>query len=242
MKIRAVLFDLDDTLSDHLACARAGLTAQQQRHDLLAQVPLKTLENEYSIALEATHTRMLAGELTTDQARVIRTQQFFDTFGITLSEQRALEEYAHHRTAYDAAISTVSGSHELLTALTDRGYRLGVITNNLEAEQLAKLARLELRDYFEMLAISGEIGVPKPDPQIFHVALDRMSLAVDDVVMVGDSLTSDIAGAIGVGMRSVWVDRHQLGAHHAPPEVQAVIDRDLADTDAALQAILGDQY
>lgn len=235
---KAILFDLDDTLSDHIGCVRAGLATQQQRYaDLFGQLPLHELEAVHSEILEATHVRMLAGEISPDAARVFRTQQFFAHYGVELTDDEAEADYRQFRIAYDQAHDVVVGSRELLAALANDGFRLGVITNNLEAEQHTKLRKLRLFDHFEMLAISEEVGVPKPDPKIFEVALDRMKLDVGEVVMVGDSLTSDIAGALGVGMPCVWLDRLNLGADAAPPEVDAVIASDWSDLDASLAAI-----
>lgn len=238
-RIRAVLFDLDDTLSDHISSVRAAVAAQQQHHAELASHELNDLIERSSDALEAAHSRMLAGEITSDQAREIRTRDFFAGLGIEKSDAELDAGHEVYREAYEAARGPVAGAHDLLAAIQAADYRLGLITNNLVSGQLAKLDRLEMRHYFEMLAISEEVGVPKPDPQIFHIALERMRLDVSEVVMVGDSLTSDIAGALGVGMACVWVDRKGVGADAAPAGVQATIAHDLADTDAAMQAIVG---
>ena len=235
---QAILFDLDDTLSDHLACARAGLVDQQRRHpEVLGSRDLAELESIHSETLELTHSQMMAGELSMEEARLTRTQRFWSHFGVDLSDAQADAEQQHWREAYAAAHGVVRGTYELLDRLSSDGYRLGVITNNLEQEQHAKLKRLGIYDHFEMLAISEEVGVPKPDPHIFNVALERMQLAVDDVMMVGDSLTSDIAGALGVGMRCVWIDRHGKGADAAPSGVSAVISPDFSDLEASLLAI-----
>lgn len=57
------------------------------------------------------------------------------------------------------------------------------------------------------MVISGEIGVAKPDPAIFEVALARANLTTNDVWHVGDSLSTDVAGAIAAGIKSVWLNR-----------------------------------
>ena len=236
----AVLFDLDDTLSDLLGCVRAGVIGTAARHAAtFAGVPTEQLEALHSEILEETHVRVLAGEVTMAAARVERTQRFFAAWGVELDPDEAEAEYLHYRQDYDAAGGVVRGTYELLDAIDALGVRMGIITNNLVAEQHRKLRSLDLFDRFEMLAISEEVGVPKPDPHIFNVALDRMSLGTDDVVMVGDSLTSDVAGALGVGIATVWLDRHGHGPGVAPAELQAVVTGDWTDTDAAVAAILG---
>lgn len=235
-----MIFDLDDTLSDHLHCARAGLEALRSAHPGFAAVSIEELESAYSESLERLHLEMLDGRITQAEARIERMQDLFAFVGIEIEGDAAAAEYRSMRAAYDAAARTVRGSHELLDALTERGVRLAVITNNLVAEQEEKLARLDLDRYFEVVTISEGVGVSKPAREIFELTLAELEIGVDDAVMIGDSLTSDIAGAVGVGMRAVWLDRHDAVAHsevELSPRVRRLAV-DLADTDAALAMIL----
>lgn len=233
-----MLFDLDDTLYDHLHAARAGMIGLRQRHQEMEAVSVEELEELNSESLERIHARLLQGELTQDEARSLRMQELFDHFGVELDEDEALGEYALYRRDYDGACRVVAGSRELLAELARRGLRLGIITNNLVAEQTAKLRQLELRDCFEVITISEAFGVPKPAPEIFHGTLDALGLEVEQAVMVGDSLTSDIDGALGVGLRCVWLDRQPELGRQAPPGVPTLFG-DLSDGRRALDAILG---
>lgn len=69
------------------------------------------------------------------------------------------------------------------------------------------LARLGLTDLFDYVVISGEVGIEKPDPRIFHMALDALGCSPQEAVFVGDSLEADIAGSMAVGCRPVLIDR-----------------------------------
>ena len=233
----AVLFDLDDTLYDHLHCARHGLVSMRERFEL-EDVPIETLEELYSEGLEAVHVRLLRGEMSQNEARTVRVQQLLATYGIELDDEQALAEYVRFRQDYDAACRVVAGTHELLQQLLGDGLRLAVITNNLVAEQTAKLRQLALDAYFDVVSISEEVGVTKPDPEIFHVTLERLRLPVDRVVLVGDSLESDIAGALGVGMRCVWLDRQPERGRQAPVGVPT-IERDFSRHERAARMIAG---
>lgn len=218
---------------------RAGVAGIKRRHtDLFADVSFERLLQLHSDILEAMHLRMLDGEVTRDEARVLRTQELFAVFGHRLTVAEAEDLYVEYRADYDDAADVVPGTFELLDELEARGVRMGIVTNNLVAEQLEKLEQLKLSHYFEMLAISEEVGVAKPDPAIFDVALSRMELGAADVVMIGNSLESDVAGAIAAGIDVVWLDRLNEGAAAAPPEVKAVIPTDLSDTHMVLEALL----
>lgn len=236
MQPRAVLFDLDDTLYDHLHSARSALVAMQLRNQPMQNASVRDLEDRYSDALESIHVKLLRGEVSQTEARTVRMQQFFGHFGIELSDKQAIEEYTHFRRDYDSACRVVDGTHELLTHLHGQ-VRLGVITNNLVSEQIPKLQQLGLQAYFQSVTISEEVGVPKPHPKIFEVALERMEMPVEDVVLVGDSLSSDIAGAVSFGMRCVWLKRRADSTAQPPPGV-TVIEQDFADLGNSLAKIL----
>lgn len=88
-------------------------------------------------------------------------------------------------------------------------YRLLLLTNGSPDLQEEKLAMTpELVPYFDEIVISGSFGEGKPSPKLFAHALERLGLEVGDCIMVGDKLTTDIKGANGVGMISVWINRH----------------------------------
>jgi putative hydrolase of the HAD superfamily len=72
---------------------------------------------------------------------------------------------------------------------------------------LARLETVGLASWFDAVVISGEIGVAKPDAAIFEAALARVNVTTNDVWHVGDSLSTDIAGAIAAGIKSVWLNR-----------------------------------
>jgi len=84
-------------------------------------------------------------------------------------------------------------------------YRLGVISNSLGRNTEIDLARTGLRDFFDVLVVSSEIGKRKPHPKIFQSALEAMGLKAEEATMVGDNLEEDIVGAKNVGMKTVYL-------------------------------------
>jgi len=84
-------------------------------------------------------------------------------------------------------------------------YRLGVISNSLGRNTEIDLARTGLRDFFEVLVVSSEIGKRKPHPKIFQSALEAMEVKAEEAIMVGDNLQEDIVGAKNVGMKTVYL-------------------------------------
>jgi HAD superfamily hydrolase (TIGR01549 family) len=103
----------------------------------------------------------------------------------------------------------IPGASEMMQALKERGYRLALVADGPAATFSNNLGPCGLYDLFEVYAISGNLGCEKPDARIFHHAMQQMGIAREHfgrVVMVGNNLSRDIAGANALGMISVWLD------------------------------------
>lgn len=97
----------------------------------------------------------------------------------------------------------ISGTFELLDHLS-KNYNLHIITNGFEEVQHIKLKESGLAKYFEQVITSEEAGAKKPAKKVFEFALMKSSARVEESVMVGDDLKTDIEGAIDIGMKSIY--------------------------------------
>jgi HAD superfamily hydrolase (TIGR01549 family) len=227
-----VFFDLDDTLFDNSFSVGAGLDAVREALPAFRARELDELSQLHCHLLETLHTRVLLGELTLHQARVARFAALCRACG--LEEERAGSVAEMYRAAYQRARRAVPGARELLSALRGRVV-IGVITHNVVEEQLAKLDALDLRGLVDVLVVSEEAGVAKPDPAIFRIALDRARCRPEHAVMVGDSWTVDIAGARAAGIRPVWLNRWSSSESAAEPCAQVP---SLLPTDELLRLLI----
>ena len=109
--------------------------------------------------------------------------------------------------------------------------RLGIISNSVWPGWLieADLEREGIRELFECVVVSSDVGQRKPGPKIFEKALEELGLAAGDCVFVGDSIQTDVVGARQVQMRAILVER----APEPGPEPDARI-RSLSELEAAL--------
>ena len=204
--VRAILFDLDDTLFDQQYCSRVALTALREGFPVLAAEPFEAFELRYRILLEEIHLLVLSGALTPAAARLQRYHRFLSAvYAATLEDAERANELYH--VAYRAARRPVAGAVELLSHLKPH-VRIGIITNNVRHEQVEKLKHCGLDGLVDLLVTSEDVGVAKPDPAIFHAALEQLACRPDEVVMVGDNWENDIVGASRVGIRSVWLNRY----------------------------------
>jgi putative hydrolase of the HAD superfamily len=98
----------------------------------------------------------------------------------------------------------VAGAAELVGSL--QGHcRLGLITNGPADIQRLKLAGTGLAACFESVVISGEVGIGKPDPDVFSLALSQLGAKAESAVMVGDTWERDVIGALDAGLSAVWI-------------------------------------
>lgn len=103
----------------------------------------------------------------------------------------------------------VDGSIAAVRALRGAGYRLGVVSN-AEGRVAQDLDGAGYAGLFETVVDSHVVGVEKPDPAIFKIALDRLDAAPGSTVFVGDVPAVDVAGARAAGLTPVLLDRHDL--------------------------------
>jgi putative hydrolase of the HAD superfamily len=186
--VRAILFDLDDTLFERApAFARWARQFAEQR-GLTAPDAVSTI-----VALDA---RGRPRREAVASAIVAHFGLDEDAAALAL---RMPGELA-------ACAEPEPGVAETIATLGTR-YRLGVVTNGPGPSQRAKLARIGLTAAFSTIAISAEVGVWKPDRAIFDLALAAVGCTPEETVMVGDSLESDLAPARALGMPTAWIDR-----------------------------------
>lgn len=199
MRVEVILFDADGTLFDFQRAERHALAQTMTRFDL-------EYDDARHPALYTTINRdvwrqLEQGTLTAATLKVERFRRFLAGCEVALAPEAFSGEYLRQ-------LATVShlldGAEALLAAIRPR-FRLGIVTNGLAEVQRPRLARSAIGPLFDTVVVSEEIGAAKPDARIFEHALRQ--LRHDDpstVLVVGDSLASDIQGGCNAGMQTCW--------------------------------------
>lgn len=99
----------------------------------------------------------------------------------------------------------VPGAIETLSALKDRGIKLAVVSN-WDSLLRGVLDALEISPLLEAIVLSGEVGVSKPDPEIYRIALQKLGVSPEETVHVGDSEENDRQAAQLIGIRTILID------------------------------------
>jgi HAD superfamily hydrolase (TIGR01509 family) len=139
-----------------------------------------------------------------------------------------------------------------LAELRRRGYALGIVTNRLWGGELflEDLRLIGLLDYFDLrhIAISGDLGIRKPNPRIFEHALNALQVKPQETAMIGDSLSADVLGAQPLGIFAIWRPKPWLSSWaiehaaslpvqnsslHQEPSINTFPGEDTADTQLA---------
>lgn len=118
----------------------------------------------------------------------------------------------------------LDGALELIEEL-DKDYKLAIVTNGLATVQKGRLKASVLRGYFDHLIISEEIGIAKPNPRIFEHTFKEMGYHdKSKVLMVGDSLSSDIQGGINFGIDTCWFNPNKIESRNGVEPTYEISD------------------
>lgn len=126
----------------------------------------------------------------------------------------------------------IRGVREMLRRFHER-FKLGVISNAMTEVSRVFLRRSELSKFFDVIVLSSDVGIRKPDPRIFHYALEKLNVEPGFAVHVGNSLIHDIAGAKGAGMMAIWVARERAEALGEPDYIM----RSILDLPKVMEAL-----
>jgi putative hydrolase of the HAD superfamily len=208
MAIRAVLWDIDDTIFDYTSADRVGMRQHLQNEGL--PDGYDSVEQALTAWREITMVhwaRLAEGETDFQGQRRDRVRSFL---GAPLSDTEADAWFDRHVAHYEAAWSLFPDTVPVLDVLAD-DYRHAVLSNSSIHNQDRKLRILGVRDRFEAVVCAVELGVSKPDPGAFHAACDALALAPDEVAYVGDEPDIDARGAVAAGLAGIWLDRGGRG-------------------------------
>lgn len=212
MKFQAALFDLGGTLLDFnpekypwLEWERIGV---QKAHDYLrsrgyemsldafAGYFMGQLAQRWEMAVEGRQNLQL-GDFLHESCRVCGADPLNDEI------QEALGYYI---APLDARVVMYDDAVETLARLRDRGFKIALVSNTMwpGVYHRGELERFGLMSYFDCALFSGDSGLWKPQPEIYHLALAQLGVSAENAFFVGDTPQHDLIGARAVGMYTVF--------------------------------------
>jgi HAD superfamily hydrolase (TIGR01509 family) len=210
MSVQAVLFDLDNTLTDR----RASISEYARQFAV-----------DYAIALGEIDPGELEKVILHGDGNGYRPKEELFVELATMLPWKLPPDIADLREHW-YAVSPICmqprlGMHETLRALEGQGVRLGIITNGRTATQDATIRALCIRDLMAVEIISQAVGMKKPAPEIFHLALKGLDLNAAVTWYVGDHPVNDVLGASAAGLTGVWLNtREEWPSSYPKPQVE----------------------
>ncbi|WP_105618687.1 YjjG family noncanonical pyrimidine nucleotidase [Vallitalea okinawensis] len=199
MKYEIIIFDADETLFDFKKSEKDALK------NTMLEFNLEYDENHHLKIYKDINTaiwkELEEGLITQKKLKIERFKRFSNKLDAGFDEHLFAQSYMKHLSnasfLYDDSIAIVESLY--------KNYRLTIITNGLKDVQNNRIRKSIIAQYFEDIVISEEIEISKPDPKIFEHALNNINhMNKKKVLMVGDSLTSDIQGGINFGIDTCW--------------------------------------
>lgn len=204
--ITDIFFDLDHTLWDFDTNSALAFTEVLKHYNipihiedfLSVYMPINTRYwHDYS------YNKISATDLKTGRLRETLSSfsKPFHEKELEKMSNTYLEELTKNNQLFDDAIPTLQYLYGK--------YRMHIITNGFSTEQHIKINRSGLSSFFKTITTSDDAGVPKPDPEIFNVAMTKADAQAVSAVMIGDNFDADILGADNVGMHAIHYDYHK---------------------------------
>ncbi len=199
-----VLFDADNTLFDFDAAEHAALTATLTHYGLPTDEAVRARYQDINAALWTAHDR---GEIARDALVVERFAALLRHLD-THHDPVELNAYYLARLGEDARL--LPGAEELCRTLAPC-CTMAIVTNGVAAVQRGRFARSPLKALFPHIFISEELGCQKPEKSFFDLVFHAMGITSSSrTVLVGDSLSADIQGAVNAGIPSIWYNPRGL--------------------------------
>jgi len=226
-RYRWLIFDADGTLFDFRLGETTALKQTTRKHGIEYSPHLHDVYNAISLEL---WRQFELGEIDLKQLRIVRFERLFSEFGIAIEPDPFNLDFME---ALGQQTQLLPGAESTVRRLSS-GFRLLLATNGIAVVQRPRFARSSIRRYFEDVVISDEIGVAKPQVGFMEAAFSRMGdPPKSEVLMIGDSLTSDIAGGTDFGIDTCWFNPDGISPDGAPQptftiaalsEIDAIVD------------------
>jgi len=212
-----LLIDADGTLLDFDEAERLGASSIMRTYGI---VPTDALVARYHTINRECWEAFERGDIPKSEIFERRYPLFFAELGITV-DAAAVEDL--YRQELDACAATISGALEICEYLSQK-YDLYIITNGVSQTQYTRLHDSGLDQYFRDVFVSEDAGSQKPQKEYFDYCLARIrEKDLNRMLVIGDSLTSDIQGGINAGIATCWVnitDAHLAGATLTRPDFE----------------------
>lgn len=201
MKMKALLIDIDGTLLDYRQSEALGISAIMEHYGV---TPTPELAAHYHDVNQSFWEKYEKGEITRAQINEGRYPAFFGELGVEVDPEVCEEIYQNF---VNNRLVPVEGAEDMLRYLSGK-YLLYAASNGYSDKQRERLRKAGMISYFTDIFVSQETGSQKPQKEFFDYCFARMpaGLKRDEVMIIGDGLTSDMRGGNNAGIHTCWLN------------------------------------
>lgn len=221
--IKAVIFDIDNTIYDYDAANKVAFAALTRYAREEVGLEEETFLRLHRQAIETLKVR-LGARCASEHNRLLRYQALLELAGKPLEPHALAMESLYWGKILDVAVLS-KGLDRCVPALKRAGYRLGVGTDMTVDYQLKKLTRLGLLRWLDFVVTSEEVLAEKPSPKLFALCAEKAGVKPEECLFIGDNLEKDIQGAQAAGMQALWYQPDPAKAA-GEPDVPSIQDFD----------------
>ena len=205
MKYKVILFDADETLFDFKKAEREAF--KNTMIDFGIDYDESYHFNTYEEINCAIWKELEQGLITQEKLKTERFRRFIDRLDMNFDENEFASTYMKY--LGDGSF-LFEGALELIEDLSNK-YILSIVTNGLTIVQERRIKKSVIAKYFKDIVISEEIGISKPHPNIFEHAINNLGeFSKDEILMIGDNLSSDIKGGINYNIDTCWYNPNKV--------------------------------
>ena len=226
MRYKDLFIDFDDTLYDTHGNAVIALSETFDYFHLKRYFSdPQVFYDAYWTANIDLWTQYAKGEITRDYLIVERFRRPLSVGkGIEITKELCLEISDKFLDFCASKPGVISGAHEVMDYLKQRGYRMHMCSNGFHEVQYKKLDACGLRDYFDTIILSEDAGVNKPSKAYFDYALKVSGASRKTTLMIGDNLQSDILGALNAGLDAMLFNRWAIEDKDIPQKPTFIVE------------------
>ncbi|MDQ7233211.1 HAD family hydrolase (plasmid) [Bacillus pacificus] len=202
-----IFFDIDGTLLNYDNAEENGISHFFQKYnDIFLGNELEAMKLWHELS-DKYFNKFLSKELSFQEQQGMRMYHLFKTYGVNVSPEESQHRFNQYIELYKKSWTLFEDVLHTLQTLQQRGHSLGIISNGDYEQQIEKLTALNILQYFKYIFTSSELGISKPDPEIFHKAVLQLNLEMKDCYYIGDRLETDAISSTAAGMQGIWLNR-----------------------------------
>ena len=200
MFYKAIIFDIDNTLYNYTECHEKGLNKVFNHIEENYFIKKDALQKVYDKI--TTKVKYELDGTASSHNKAIYFKKIIEYFNLDFYIVDTLQkiywkQFLEEIIEFEGVTQFIRWNHEL-------GIKIGILTDYETEYQIQKLQRLYILKYIDVIVTSEEVGIEKPSAQMFQTMLQKMNLRHDEVIMIGDSYSKDIAGAYNMDILSYW--------------------------------------